>query len=841
MVAAAPWDVTGNLPRELNSFVGRRDQLSEIDDALQTAPLLTLVGVGGVGKTRLALRAAGGVRERYAHGVWLVELARISDSSGVAAEVARTLGVRDRLGSSPLETLRSVLRTRQLLLVLDNCEHVVTACAELLAILLRSCPDLCVLATSREALGVTGEVVHHVPPFPMPGDGLLQSEAAELFVDRARAKDPDFQLTPQAEVSIGQICARLDGLPLAIELAAARTTTMNVAEIARRLDDPLGLLTLGPRSAPARQKTLRAAIDWSYQLLTEAEQTLLRRLSVFRGGFTREAAAKVCTDVATPPIPIDDLLDRLVGQSLLVSVNQHEHTRFQLLEIVRQYSWNRLEDAAEAKLIQERHRDWCIGLVESAASESRLGLALDAEQAKRLDPELDNVRSALSWTIRRGQADAAARLVVGITSACFYHGNFSECRSWATAVLDCDSTSPPTPQMALIGTAAGIMAFNQGDFSGAEELLGRALDLARASNNDYAATFTESRLGRLAHQRGDLWGAKALLERSLDRLTETGSPWDAIAVVKGDLAITCLELGDTTRAAELLRAVTDMATPERSPYMSARFAITHAQLEERRGDYARADQLLVAAVEAQRDLGDQVGVLESLILRGTVAIQSGALNLAASLLLEAINLALAFGSAIRLVRLLEAVAALLVEWHPEACVRMAAAAEQLRNTLRAVPFPSEQARLGRSLQTARQRLGQRVYGAIWAAAPAVTLDATLVEAREVLVLFQAGRPPQSTPARSAAATLSQREREVAILVTRGLSNREIAEELVVTNKTAEAHVAHILNKLGFSKRVQIATWGMRRGLVATGVGTNLATDRASTAEAPSAFADGPPR
>jgi DNA-binding CsgD family transcriptional regulator len=249
--------------------------------------------------------------------------------------------------------------------------------------------------------------------------------------------------------------------------------------------------------------------------------------------------------------------------------------------------------------------------------------------------------------------------------------------------------------------------------------------------------------------------------------------------------------------------------------MSYRFVITRAQLAERRGDYAEAERLLAAAVEAQRDLGDQVGILESLILRGTVAVESGDRNLAATLLLEALDLALSFGSRIRLARLLEAVAALLVDWQPEVCVHMAAAAEQLRNVLRALPFPSEQARLGRYLQAARQHLGQRVYGSVWAAAPAVGLDATLEEVRQVLVAFQAGRQPQAHFS-SAGDALSPREHEVAILVTRGLSNREIADELVVTRKTAEAHVGHILNKLGLTKRVQIATWGMRRGLVPAG-------------------------
>jgi predicted ATPase/DNA-binding CsgD family transcriptional regulator len=831
----------------LNSFVGRQDQLAGIANTLQTAPLLTLVGVGGVGKTRLGLRAAAMARERYAHGAWLVELARVSDPSGVAPEVVRTLGVREQLGSSPLESLRSVLRTRQLLLVLDNCEHVITACAELAAVLLRSCPDLCILATSREALGVAGESVHQVPPFPVastdePTTALPESAAIELFVERARGMEPSFELTPETTSSVARICALVDGLPLAIELAAARAPTMHPAEIALRLGDPLNLLTVGPRSAPARQQTLRAAIDWSYQLLIEPERVLLRRLALFRGGFTRETATTVCADPALSASEIDDLLDRLVAQSLVVSSRQPHHTRFHLLETVRQYCLGRLADAGEVTSLHERHRDWCISLVEGVAVESPLGLALDAEHAGRLDPEMDNIRSALSWTIGSGQGDAAARLAVGVTSSCFAHGNFSECRSWANAVLDCGSTSPPSPQMALIGTAAGVMAFNQGDFSGAEELLGRALDLARAANSEYAAMFTESRLGRLAHQRGDLPEAKALLERSLVSLTDMGGPWEAIAVVMGDLTLTYLELGDTAKATALLRTAAELATPARTPFMSARFIITEAQLAERRGVYPEADRLLAEALGVQRAIGDQVGILESLILRGTIAVDRGEPSVAAELLLEALDLAVSFGSKIRLARLLEALAAWLVDWQPETCVRMAAAAEQLRAALHAVPFPREQARLGRYLQTARQRLGQRVYRDVWTGAAAVTLETTVVEAREAIFAFQAGQPPEASPARSETDdALSQREREVAILVTAGLSNREIAQRLVVTNKTAEAHVAHILNKLGFTRRVQIATWGLRHGLVTPGAVINTDFDRDIALEAPPRYSGGRPR
>ncbi|HEY2595038.1 MAG TPA: NB-ARC domain-containing protein, partial [Chloroflexota bacterium] len=342
----APLEV-GRLPRELTSFVGRQEQVEDVAQVLCGAGLVTLVGVGGVGKTRLALRAAAAVQDQYAYGAWLVELAQINDPTMVATAVAHALRIRERPGLDMLEVLSLVLRERQLLLVLDNCEHVLLGCAELVSTLLRTCENLSVLATSREPLGVSGEVVYSVPPLPVASaedsfEQLVACDAVRLLVARIQTTRPGLQLSESTAPLAGRICRLVDGLPLGIELAASRARSMSLAEIADRLSDPLSLLTVGPRTAPRRQQTLRATIDWSYELLTDAEQRLLRRLAIFTGGCTFDGVQAVCSGADSDPNDLTMLLDRLVGHSLVVADTRGEHTRFSLLETVRQYCLERV-------------------------------------------------------------------------------------------------------------------------------------------------------------------------------------------------------------------------------------------------------------------------------------------------------------------------------------------------------------------------------------------------------------------------------------------------------------------------------------------------------------------
>src|SRR5829696_2051909 len=360
-----------NLRLELSSFVGREKELAEVKRLLADTRLLTLTGSGGCGKTRLALAAATDLLEEFEEGVWLVELAPLADPSLVAQAVGSTLGVREQPGRWPTQTLSNYLGSKKVLLVLDNCEHLVEACAELAEALLRFCPELRVLATSREALGITGEVAWPVPSLSLPDlrrlpdiESLPEYESARLFVERAVAVRPDFVLTEQNAAVVAQVCYRLDGIPLAIELAAARTKVLAVEEVADRLDDCFRVLSAGGRTARPRHKTLHSTMDWSHELLSDEERTLFRRLSVFSGGFSLEAAESVCAGEDVERNGVLELLSHLVDKSLVVAREEGGETRYRLLETVRQYGSERLSESDEAAEFRERHVGYYLALAE---------------------------------------------------------------------------------------------------------------------------------------------------------------------------------------------------------------------------------------------------------------------------------------------------------------------------------------------------------------------------------------------------------------------------------------------------------------------------------------------
>ena len=426
--------------------------MAEVKRLLSAARLLTLTGVGGTGKTRLALQVAADELDTFSDGVWLVELAPLSDPGLVPQSVATALDVPEEVGRPRLATLTDALRARHLLLLLDNCEHVVEACARLAEGLLRACPELKILATSREALRIAGETTYQVPSLAFPervddreapstthdATRITQYEAVRLFIDRAVVVAPDFAVTNINAPAVAQICHRLDGIPLAIELAAARVRSMSVEQIAARLDDQFHLLTGGSRTALPRHQTLRALIDWSHDLLTEQERALLRRLSVFAGGWTLEAAEAVCSDDARPGVILSDavmdVLDGLVNKSLVVVHRGPPEIRYHMLETIRQYARERLVESKEEAQVRTRHLDYFLGLAQSG--EIDVVGREDPAYFQVLETELDNLRAALDWSLT-GHKDPEDALRLAGTLRFLWNISYqTEGAKWLTAALE---------------------------------------------------------------------------------------------------------------------------------------------------------------------------------------------------------------------------------------------------------------------------------------------------------------------------------------------------------------------------------------------------------------------
>lgn len=459
--------IHNNLPLPLNRFIGREHEMDEVKGLLTTTRLLTLTGVGGCGKTRLALQpgADASSTSTFTHGVWWVELAALTDPVLMPQQIASSLGMVEQAGRRLTETLSDFLQPKQLLLILDNCEHLVTACAHLVEMLLRTCPRLRILSTSREALNIPGELVWLVPSLPLPEtshlpplERLVKYGAIQLFIERAAAVLPSFKLTSENAVAVLQICRRLDGIPLATELAAARVKVLSVEQIAARLDDSYRLLTGGRRTALPRHQTLRATMDWSYSLLSEKERILFRRISAFAGGVTLEAAEAVCTDVSIEEGEILDVLSRLVDKSLVMVEERGGEVRYRFLETIRQYSQERLWEAGEVALLQERHWNWYTGLVERAELE-----LLSTHQAvwfNRLEREHDNLRAALGCSLERGEAEIAARIGGAIWRFWLLHGYLSEGSRWLERALAGVSGMSVARAKALF--APGVPVIHQG-------------------------------------------------------------------------------------------------------------------------------------------------------------------------------------------------------------------------------------------------------------------------------------------------------------------------------------------------------------------------------------------
>jgi predicted ATPase/class 3 adenylate cyclase len=537
-----------NVPLQLTSFVGRGAQLAEVRQLLGDNRLVTLTGAGGVGKTRLALQLAGDVAAEFDGGVWYVDLAPITDPDVVRVAVARALNVADQPGRSTMDALLGFVGDRRMLIVLDNCEHLLDACASLMVVILGACPRLTLLATSREPIGISGEVSWRVPSLS------LADEASELFTDRARRVQPDFKRTDDNRAVVTEICRRLDGMPLAIELAAARVRALSLDEILGGLHDRFRLLTGGTRTAVRRQQTLRASVDWSHELLTEPERVLLRRLAVFLGGFDLDAARTVTGDGDIERHQVLDLLTLLVDKSLLVAEDRGGKTRYRLLETVRQYALEKLSESGEADTVRARHRDHYTAL---AASFDGSGTVGDRPDIRRAETEFDNLRAAFAWSRENSDFELAALLAVSLQRLWLARGRMREGLAWLDAVLaDLEAHNVDmTPAVhartiadkavlaATLGTGANIdeaeHALAVARQIGDPALLARALTARGAVSGwelEVAAPYLDEAIS-ITRALGDQWRLSEILGWRVAAAFQTGDPSAARAVAAEGLAL----------------------------------------------------------------------------------------------------------------------------------------------------------------------------------------------------------------------------------------------------------------------------------------------------------------
>jgi non-specific serine/threonine protein kinase len=811
----------------LNSFVGRQNEVAEVRRLLGANRLLMLTGPGGCGKTRLALAVSQAAAPQFADGVALVELAPLADPALVPQSVAAALGVHEQPGRSVAEILSDHLRPHQALLVFDNCEHLVAACAGLAVTLLQACPALRILATSREALQVAGETVWVVPPLSLPQPqpwrspespqqalaAYQQSEAVRLFVDRAAGGSPGFALTADNAPWVADICRRLDGMPLAIELAAARVRALSPKEIAARLEDRFHLLSAGSRTAPARHQSLAAALDWSHTLLDEPERKLLRRLSVFAGGFSLAAAEAVCPDADLPPSDVLNTLSSLVDKSLVQPDQAEGETRYRLLETIRQYAARRLEEAGEAVTWHDRHLAYFSAWARDA--EPHLWAAEIVPWLRRYDRETDNLRAALDWA-QASPAWTSQNLELVALYGRFWRlrGFVTEGRTRIAAALARPGADSPANAAARAQALywGAVLAFFQSDYTATRaqseaslalfETLGDVGTLGVAGALELLAEVdTEQGYYASAQQR---YSQAKTLYRDVRRVT-------GLADTMTMLGWVAMRSGDLAGAADHLDEALAYCRQAGNPNYLAQALAGRGELAVRQGQFALAGEFLEEGLALSRQMSDPWRTAVTLGTLGWAALLQRNFSRARERLGESLSIRLESGdiggSAWCLERLAE-VTLLEGKAGHERAARIFAAAAAQRARVNAAMDDADRPAYEQNLTSLRASLGDEAFAAAWESGAALSRE----QAAEVAL----AAPAESPASGETFGGLTARERQVAALIAQGHSNRKIAELMVVNVKTVETYVTRILGKLDFDSRVKIATWAIQQGLVRPG-------------------------
>ena len=763
-----PGGTAGRLRGELTEFVGRRAELALIRQELGSARLVTLTGPGGIGKTRLAIEAASGARRAFRDGVWMAELGVLQDPALLVPEVARSLGLSDRSARWAMAALADHLGDRCLLLVIDQCEHLADACAVMTDALLRGCPGLHIMATSRHVLGVAGEITVPVPPMTTPADGLPAApaeleryEAVRLFRDRAAAVLPGFTLDAGNGAAVAAVCRRLDGIPLAIELAAVRLRSLSPAQLLSRLDSRFPLLSGGGPADQPHHRTLQATLEWSYELLTDAEQAMWRRVSVFAGSFDLEAAEAICAVGRVTAGEIADLVDALVAKSILLRAGRDE-ARYQLLDTIGEFGLRKLRGKGNERRLRRRHRRWYAAL---AARQEAFGPGR-AEWIAALDADHENLRAALEFCLSEPQEIAAgAEMACDLWRYWETHGHLTEGRRLLAAMLDqLDQDAPVRPRALWV---AGFLALLQADILSARALLETGLKAAEDAGDVRSVAYASSQLGYVKYYLGEVDQGLALAEKSLV-LARQSADQAGVALALTQIGYIDLSAGNLRAAAHQFGECARVCQASGNVWYHGTAQWGLAMAAWLLGDPDGAEVLLCDSLRSMRLIDDPIGAAYDLdTLAWTAASQH----------------------------------------KPARALTLLAAAGAAWAAISAAPQPALREYHSAALAAAREALPDSASAAAYARGAAMSPAEAIAFA-----LGESSRPAPPAGARADAGPgrLTRREQDVAALVARGQSNSQIAATLVISARTVEKLVLHIMDKLGVNTRAQIAAWSAAR-------------------------------
>ena len=761
-----------NLPVQLSSFIGRKHEITKVKQLALSHRLVTLTGAGGSGKTRLAMKSVGQLTEKFEHGVWFVDLASLRDASLIPEKIVSTLNINRQSKDRALDSLTAYLSNRKMLLVLDNCEHLVAACTEITEILLQKSPELHILTTSRELLGIPSEVTWVVPPLTLPNQNVSSkstnqkkilkqvqdSESVQLFVERATSKDPDFTMTANNFEAIAEICNRLDGMPLAIELAAAQVRSLSVQEITQRLDQSFQFLTGGSRNAPLRQRTLIATIDWSYALLTTKEQVMLQRLSIFAGGVSLESADVVCVDGEIKSADVLEMISHLVDKSLVMANRlERGETRYRLLETIREYALEKLTESQDMVIVKNKHLEYFVQFADEG--DRKIKGPEQVAWLERLEDEYNNLHAALGWALENKNREAGLRLSTSLVYFWLVHGHVIENVIWLEKFLKQKQDVPLVVEAwALLAHGFMLRTTARDDNNEGVLLHEKSLRLFRELDDRPGIAFALNLLGVIALRRGELAKAEQLLNESLALRRELGDPW-TIAQTLQNFAPIALRNNDLEKAREYAEETVlwfERAGDQRGVARSLEDFAEIAQLE---GNHVHVVELMAKSLLKLIPLGDRgaiVGVLENLII-SFAALRKYKMG------------ALLIGST-----------------------------EVLRDEIGMPYRRNEHEDYSRAVTAIRKNLSESNFNQSLSKGRGMSLD------KIVDYIMGDTKPPVaksgSSTEEKAWFQLTVRERDVMRLLAQGHSNLEIAQKLFLSEKTIRNYISNIYRNLQITSR-----------------------------------------